>query len=466
MDIIVDNTIQINNDGGFVSKFIAEELTIANPKFEEAVSAGRSTWGLTPVIKNFFIDNLGTINLPRGYKDRLEELLNYNKINYNLINTCSIVPVKPVHEHIIQLRDYQYSALQNLAKHTEGVLVAPAGSGKTIMGIALTIMSNQKLLWITHTKVLANQFIDRAKQFITNLDEDDIGYIGAGDWLVGDKITVGLVQTLIRSPEKLREISNDFGILILDETHHAPATTFTEVVKQFNPYYLYGLTATPMRRDGLQNILFQNVGPIRHEVPREEVAKGNKVITPTVVPIELNTPITHLENYQKILQFLVKDEVRNNIIVNDIVTEYNNGNICIVVTDRKAHAEILFELLKNQNVKVGIATGHYNDKFRKTTLKALKDKIITVLVCTTHLLGEGFDHAPLNRLFICLPFRDENKCEQIAGRVQRSCEGKTDAFIFDYVDILHGLTRHQFRNSGIKGCRYNVYKKLGCDIKA
>jgi len=466
VEILIDNTIQISNEHEFIAKFIAKELTFPNPKFEEAVASGRSTWGLPPVIKNFFIDNSGIANLPRGYIDRLKEILNYNKISYNLINTCSTVPVKPLYEHTIQLRDYQYLALQNLAKHTEGVLVAPAGSGKTIMGIGITIMSNQKLLWITHTKVLANQFIDRAKQFITNFDADDIGYIGAGDWLIGDKITVGLVQTLIRSPEKLKEISNDFGIVIVDETHHIAAVTFTEVVRQFNPYYLYGLTATPTRRDGLQSLLFQNIGPIRHTVPREAVAKGNRVVTPTVIPVELNTPITHLENYQKILKFLVEDEVRNNTIINDIVTEYNKGNVCIVVTDRKAHAEILLELLKKLEVKVGIATGHYNDKFRKTTLKALENKEISVLVCTTHLLGEGFDHAPLNRLFICLPFRDENKCEQIVGRVQRSCEGKKDAFVFDYVDILHGLTRHQFRNPGIKGCRYNVYKKLKCNIKA
>ena len=464
MNIIIGNTIRISEGTDFIAQNIANELTVENPKFREAINSGRSTWGLNPVIKNFTVDNSGVTHLPRGYIDRLKDLLIDNDINYNIVNTSSVVPITPLHVHSIELRDYQYLALQKLGQHSEGVLVAPAGSGKTIMGLSITIMSGQKLLWITHTKVLAQQFIDRAHQFITNLEEDDVGYIGAGDWKIGNKITVGLVQTLVRSPEKLREISDDFGIVVVDETHHCPSATFTKVVNNLNPYYMYGLTATPNRRDGLESILFQNVGPIRHIVPRKEVAKGNKIITPVVKAIKLQTPLSGSEDYQELLKTLVENDERNNIIVSDIVYESNQKNVCIVVTDRKIHAEILLEKLQEKDIKVGIATGSYNDKFRKTTLSDLEKGVINTLVCTTHLMGEGFDHAPLNRLFLCLPFRDENKCEQVIGRVQRSCIDKTDAIVYDYVDQTHGLTKHQYKNSGLKGCRYNVYRKLKCNI--
>lgn len=464
MDINVSNTIKITNEVEFISKFVADELTVENPKFKEAVNAGRSTWGIQPVIKNFNVDQ-GIIHLPRGYLDRLLQIMQENNLSVNIIDNRSFFGKNAIqHEHVIDPRDYQYKALSIMAQHTEGVLVAPAGSGKTVMGIALAIMAGQKMLWITHTKVLADQFINRVGQFITNLEEDDLGSIMAGKWIIGDKITVGLVQTLVRSPEKINEISDDFGMVIVDEAHHCPASTFTSVVNSLNPYYLYGLTATPKRRDGLQNILFQNIGPVRHVIPRSEVAKGNRVITPTIKVVKLQTPLLGIDNYQQLLKALVENDERNNIIISDIVREQALGNVCIVVTDRKIHAEILFEKLKEKGVKVGIATGHYNNNFRKTTLTDLEKGLINTLVCTSHLVGEGFDHAPLNRLFLCLPFRDEAKCEQVSGRVQRSCPGKTDSIIYDYVDESHGLTKHQFRNNSGKACRYNVYIRLGCNM--
>ncbi len=822
MDININSTIQITGGSDFIAKNVANELTVENPKFREAINAGRSTWGLNPVIKNFNIDDSEIIHLPRGYIDRLFDILKENNIVSNVIDNRSIKHVNPLHQHIIELRDYQFKALQVLSTHTEGVLVAPAGSGKTIMGIAITIMSGQNVLWITHTKLLALQFITRAKQFITNLEEEDVGYVGAGTWTIGDKLTVGLVQTLIKSPEKLREVSGDFGMVIVDECldydnkvttkeygtkkigvivnnklachvqsfnektclfewkkvirffkntqkenmlnisfghnnsitctknhsiytfndfnirktiskninindyvvikksfktssiltksckplllgmvlgdgglstngrsvrlrvtngekqlgylnykksllkkivkakngktksgykpnntvynfdttsfydiddwygkiyengskthvpedlaklltieswaimyqddgsisngkyivfsfcdftasaitnlsgslkhlfniestmsrcnrgylylrlnkeaskkfiltiknfiwpglryklgiynknikfktiaipkifenfsvlkvknitekkavggyrynievqdnhnylannklvgncHHCPATTFTNVVNNLNPYYMYGLTATPNRRDGLESILFQNIGPIRHIIERDEVAKGNKIITPTIKVIKLDTPLFGIDTYHELLKALVENEKRNNTIVADVINEANQGHICIVVTDRKIHAEILLEKLQKSNIKAGIATGSYNDKFRKTTLDDLENGIINTLVCTTHLMGEGFDYAPLSRLFLGLPFRDENKCEQVVGRIQRAYQGKIDAVVYDYVDYSHGLTKHQYKNHGLKGCRYNVYRKLKCNIE-
>jgi superfamily II DNA or RNA helicase len=460
MKIEINSTLRIHNAREFITELVAEELTIDNPKHKEAVDAGRSTWGIDPIIKNFSVDAFEVIHLPRGYKDRLLFLAEHNGIPVELIDQRTVVPIIGTHEHIIDLRDYQYSAVQELASYSEGTLISPAGSGKTIMGIALIVMSGQKVLWITHTKQLAHQFIERAKQFITNLSEDDIGHISSGVWHVGDKITV----SLIRSKDKLKEISKDFGMVIVDECHHVPATTFSEVINNLNPYYLYGLTATPFRRDNLEKMLFQNIGPMRHAVARKSVALGNRIITPTVKVVRLNTNPLQGETHNEILKSLVENEERSNTIINDVLFESNLGNVCIVVTDRKAHAEILFNKLTKAGAKVGIATGAYNDKFRETTLLALENKEINVLVCTAALLGEGFDYAPLNRLFIGLPFRNAVKCEQFVGRVQRPCEGKTDSFIYDYVDDTHGLTRHQFKNSGNKGCRYNVYKKLGCIV--
>lgn len=461
--IIIKSKLHFSGNLQFFKDIVAPELTVDNPKFVEAVKAGRSTYNLLPEIKNFFVMPNGIILIPRGYKERLCYLLKKHKQSVEIQDERCLVPLDTTLEHKISLRPYQHKALTTLSKTAEGLLVAPAGSGKTVMGICLTLMSNQKTLWLTHTHNLATQYIERIKTFIPSLSEQDVGFIGGGKIQVGNITTVGLIQTLIRRPELLEELEDTFGLVIADEVHHAPATTFTKVMTSFNAYYIFGLTATPYRRDGLTNIMYQNIGPIRAKIPRSEVEASSGVIVPQVLPVCLNTKNIDDTNYQSIITSLINNVPRNRRIVEDVINESNQGNICIVITDRRAHAEVLYELLKNK-VAAGIATGSYKKECRADTLKSLEKNEINVLVCTSQLLGEGFDYPPLNRLFLTLPFRDITKCEQLVGRIQRPYKHKKDALIYDYVDITNGLLKHQFRNAGTKGCRYNVYKKLGCLI--
>lgn len=460
MNIEICNVLNVDITDDLLLQIIIDELTYENPLYIEAQKANRSTRGITKILKNFKFLN-GQYQLPRGYLSRLLVIVTELGIPFSIIESRSVVPLINSYEHSIILRDYQLNALKNISNYTEGLLEAPAGSGKTIIGIAALLMCNQKSIWITHTKQLLFQFVDRVKQFL-KIPETDIGLIYDGKWDSDKPITAALVQTLRTDVKKLTDISQNFGTVIVDECHHCPSSTFTDVLTQLNPYYLFGLTATPTRRDGLEKILFQNVGPIRHIIPRKEVA--DRVITPTIVTRYIDTPnIPEEISYQKLLQLLTKSKFRNNIIIKDVVEQALLKNICIVVTERVEHAELLYKGIKNHWPKVGIMVGKKSDKLRAETLEHLHNGSITVLVCTSHLLGEGFDHAPLNRLFISLSFRNPTRCEQLVGRVQRISEGKTDALIFDYVDN-HGLTKHQYKNFGDLGCRYNVYRKLGCNI--
>ena len=460
MNIEICNVLDVDITDDLLLQIIIDELTYENPLYIEAQKAGRSTRGITKILKNFTFSN-GSYQLPRGYLSRLLTIVIELGLPFNIIESRSVIPFPTMYKHNIVLRDYQIKALQNISQYTEGLLEAPAGSGKTIVGIAALLMCNQKSIWITHTKQLLFQFVDRIKQFV-DIPETDIGLIYDGKWDVDKPVTAALVQTLRTDKIKLANISQNFGTVIVDECHHCPSSTFTEVLTQLNPYYLFGLTATIKRRDGLEKLLFQNVGPIRHTIPRTDVA--DRVVTPTVITKLVDTPnIPEEVSYQKLLQILTKSTYRNNIIIKDVVKEALLNNICIVVTERVEHAEILYKGIKKFWKKTGIMVGKKSDKVREETLEKLHNKEITVLVCTSHLLGEGFDHAPLNRLFIGLSFRNPTRCEQLVGRVQRISEGKTDAIIFDYVDN-HGLTKHQYKNFGDLGCRYNVYKKLGCKI--
>jgi superfamily II DNA or RNA helicase len=454
MHIIIKNNIQLFNININLLKPLLSELIIDNPNYIEAVKFGRSTYKIDKKIVNFYVKN-DIIYLPRGFIDRLIIFLNENSIIYTIENKKSIIQTNYIHS--ILPRQYQYIALENITKHSEGILVAPAGSGKTVMGIAMAVMSSQKLLWITHTTQLADQFKERLLQF-TDIKIDDVGFIGSGKWNIGDKVTIGLVQTLSKS-NKLIDIQNTFGIVIVDEMHHVPSITFTKVISNLNPYYLFGLTATPYRRDKLEKLMFQTIGPIRHIIDRQEVK--DKVITPSVKAIFLNNNIVG-QNYADIIKNITTDDYRNNIIVSDVIYEYNHNNICIIVTDRKNQADILFKKIQKFTNEVGIATGNYKKELQKETIVNLISKKIKILVCTTQLLGEGFDYPPLNRLFIGTPFKNKSKCEQIVGRIQRVSDGKIDGIIYDYID-KHPIFKNQFKNFN-SDCRSNVYKYLGCKI--
>lgn len=461
MKIVINNKLELTNVPNMLVYVISKDLTVDNPVYKEAEAMGRYTRNIPPVIKNFSVDHSGKYYLPRGYIGTLLKSCKDLNIITEIEDIRSVNFLSKEYTWDIKLRDYQKKALNDLTQYFEGVLVAPAGSGKTVMGISLIAMSNQKCLWITHTKQLLTQFITRLKQF-SNITDEDIGIIQAGTWDTNKQIVVGMVQTLIRDEEAISKIKDNFGIVIADECHHAPSTTFTKVIASLNPLYLYGLTATPVRRDGLTDIMLQILGPIRHVTSRKNIA--SKLVTPIVVPRKINQNKLSGNTYQELLKELVENENRNNIIAKDVVTEASIGNMCIVTTERVAHVEILYNIISKLWKKTGVIIGKSKDSERDKTLAKLETREITVLICTSHILGEGFDHPSLNRLFMALPFRSLVRCEQLVGRIQRSAEGKKDAKIYDYIDN-HGLAKNQYRNFTGKGCRYAIYKKLGCTIE-
>lgn len=468
MEIIIANKIRLKGPPENLRDFIVEELRTTNPKYTEAINQGFQAISIPPFISNFEILSDESILLPRGYKKRIFELI--KQFGAPLNNIRDLRTKLPSNYNIdssqIKLRPYQVEAIVNLiSRGEEGVLVAPAGSGKTVMGISLIPMLGQKMLWLTHTRPLLDQAVDRALSFLPSLTAQDIGVIGDGKWQVGNILTVATVQTLVRRPVEAHKLRDEFGIIILDEAHHAPAVTFLQVIGTFNPYYLYGLTATDERRDKLESLMFQTIGPAETRISIEKVREYGGIIVPTVVAKKLNTKELNNElPFSSLLKELVYDKERNHIIVEDVLREASKGHKCILVTDRKIHAEILFKLLSKRWYKTGIATGNYTKKTIKEQIRRLEEEETTVLIATASLLGEGFDYAPLNRCFLGLPFRNQTKIEQILGRIQRPAEGKNDAVLYDYIDN-HSLLQHQFRNRGNKGCRYNIYEKLGVNVE-
>lgn len=468
MEIEISNKILIRDAPQYILDELVHYLTVYNPKYEEAIDKGRSTRGIQKFIINF--DNIYKgIAIPRGCRSRL-----FNRLKMDGIKDFNVTDKRIKFSHIdidssnIKYRPYQFSpVIDIITKSDEGLLVAPAGSGKTVIGLSIIPLVGQPCMWLTHTNRLAKQVIERLGSFLPSLKGDDIGFIGGGKWKTGNIFTVGMVQTLMRNEDKLKSIKNLFGLVILDEAHHCPATTFLKVVSQFNSYYLYGLTATPYRRDKLEIVMFQTIGEATAVIKTSEVEKHGGIIIPSVKYRTIRSKkigITHIPTIMS--NHIIDNNSRNNTITGDVVREAVIGNYCIVISERKTHCETLFGLISASWEKTGIATGDYSSKYQDEQVRRFYNNEITVLVTTFQLLGEGFDVDFLNRAFVATSFRAMGKVEQLAGRIQRTAKGKIDSIVYDYVDEDIGVLKDQFWSfNKKKDSRCRAYERLNMIVE-
>jgi superfamily II DNA or RNA helicase len=465
MEMTIENRIRLKNPPDILKHLLVEQLRVVNPKFLEAQAAGRSTWGINQYITNFMVLPDDSLLVPRGLRawiiDKGKEL----NIEYTLIDKRTKFDHIEIDSSRIKYRPYQFDAVLNMISDApEGILVAPAGSGKTIMGLSTIPLLGQPTLWLTHTGPLADQVVERAKVFLPDIGE--IGTIGNGKWDIGKVLTIGMIQTLVRNTEDLIKLRNTFGLVILDEAHHCPARTFLDVICHLNPYYIYGLTATPYRRDNLEQLMFQTIGLTTTTISIKKVEKYGGIIMPVVWQRDLPSQPVEGNDIQAIIKkFIVHNQKRTNIIVNDVLRESKAGHFGIVVSDRREHCEILYKQILAGWPKTGIATGKYSKKYVQEQVLAFNEGRITTLVATFALLGEGFDVPFLDRAFICMPFRAEAKVEQLIGRVQRQFPGKKDAIVYDYVDVDIGVVKNQYFNKS-KSCRYRTYMRLGVVVES
>ena len=458
MRLTIDNSITLNGISAELKDWLMEKLTFANPKYEEAIKYNRYLGNISPTLKMYRDLPLG-ISVPRGYLQLIENTLLNKGFNLSISDNRILASPIEVKSNIV-LRPYQEKAKLDLLSHPNGMLIAPAASGKTIMGLDLFASLRQRMLWLTHTNRLSQQVIERIIDVFEDVDKNEIGFLGAGKWKMGNRITIGMIPTLVRREVQLPEMGREFGLVIIDEAHHVPATTFLKVLGYFSSYYLYGLTATPYRRDGLENLMFAAIGRPNSEVKRKEVRKKGSIITPRVIKRVVPCSKWSDNDYSYIMkELLPNNPVRLGMIVNDVVREAELGNYCIVINTRKNYAETLLAEIENRlpNRSV-IATGDYSRKRNEESVGKIDRGEASILITTFELLGEGFDVPRLNRGFIALPFREKARVEQAVGRIQRTCEGKKDAILYDYVDENVGILKNQFIN------RANVYRWLGMKI--
>ena len=447
LTITLKNIIQLNRNAitQTLFNFIKEELNFLNTEFIIKKNSGRNTFGTERYFR--FIEELGSnILLPKGFIGKLIRFCRENSIAYNFIDQRKLNGPVP-YSFQANLRPYQQESMEAIYKKEMGVIVAPPGSGKTVVALKIVAEKQQPALIIVHRKQLASQWMERIEAFL-GIAQKDIGKIGQGKISPGKQITVATIQSLAKADFQI--LTEKFGLIIVDECHHIPAETFRNTIGKFNSRYLYGLTATPFRKYNGGRLIFIHLGEVIAEIRTNELSASNNpeiIIRNTQLGVPFNAKTDRFETLSKIL---VHDSERNKLILRDVVIELNKGRKVVILTERKEHIDSLQQYLK-QSFETITLSGDDSESSRITKWKLLKAGSYQALITTGQFFGEGSDLQNIQCLFLVYPFSFDGKLIQYIGRVQRSEISPT---IYDYRDIKIDYLNRMFLKRNV------YYRKL------
>ena len=439
--------------------FLKEKLNFINTEYLIKQRLGKSVYKVQKFFK-LLEENGDNIFLPRGFLSQFVAFLNDNKIFYRLIDQRPQMSEVKFTSNI-RLLPEQKPIVEKTLEADSGVIVAPAGTGKTIMGLEIIARKKLPALILVHRKQLLDQWIERIESYL-EIPKKDIGRYYSVKKKPGDKITVAMMQTLARAGN-LMELQNKFGTVIVDECQHIPAKTFREVVSQLNPKYIYGLTATPQRKHNDEPLIYMFIGDIiaqMEQVPEmiaETAALPYKSVKTQIIVRETNLEIPFkftTDNFQLLAKLICFDSNRNQMIVKDIQEQTSQGKKVLFLSERRDHLEILNLYLKGLCETIAISGEDSNAK-RAVKFKQIKTGHYQVILSTGQFFGEGLDITGIDCLIIGFPFSFEGKLTQYIGRLRGQDNQK---IIIDYEDKKIAFLERQFKQ------RKRYYKKIATMI--
>jgi superfamily II DNA or RNA helicase len=433
-------------------EFIRENLNFLNSDFLIKKNLGKSTFNLEKYFR-LIEETPDGIIIPRGFAVNLITFCRKEDIPFIIVdNRRKLDPVD--FESDIALRPNQEAAIEKTLDKDFGVIVSPPGSGKTVIGLELIAQKRQPALIIVHRKQLFDQWIDRIQSFL-KIPKKEIGQIGNQKFKIGKEITVAMIQSLSRNDE-IDKISSSFGTIIVDECHHIPAKSFREAIVNFNSYYLYGLTATPKRKNNDEKLIYVYIGNILYNAGQiDQIRQKQTKVEVNIKETKLFAPFDYkIDKYETISRILIHDTNRNSLILEDIEKNSDRFKTFLILTERKAHVDILNLYLKDRYETITIH-GEDSESSRKSKIEQLKQGHFKIVISTGQYFGEGIDLNNLECLIIAYPFAFEGKLIQYIGRIQHS---GNPPVIFDYRDSKIDYFEKMFKQ------RNRYYKKLTKDV--
>lgn len=414
----------------------------ANPVFVERQAMRLST-GLTPRVIACFEDLPRHVALPRGCLHDARSLLEDLGIDVVLTDERSDGSALDA-TFTGKLSEDQARAVADVAAHDIGVLCAPPGAGKTVMGVALIAARARSTLILVHRKPLVEQWLARLGEFLDTSPEA-IGTISAGRTKPSGMIDVATVQSLARAAPDAPALEQ-YGHVVLDECHHVSAVSIERLLGACPARYVTGLTATPYRRDGHQPIIAMQCGPTRHTIKTASadslalrVIRRDTAFDPAGLPPD--------PGIQEVYSALALDERRLELIVADTLSLLEQGRSPIVLTERRDHLDRLAERLSAHVPGLVTLHGDVTPRRRRDALARLAQLPSDqprLILATGRFIGEGFDDPRLDTLVLAMPIAWKGTVVQYAGRLHRPHPGKSDALIYDYVDSNVPVLRRMF----------------------
>lgn len=424
--------------------------SVHNPEFHQREQLRLSTWN-TPRMVRCYTEELDRLHLPRGLLGEATKVIEAAGSRLEIDDRRPAASTRPFTFHG-ELSPGQAEAVEALAGHDLGVLVAPTGAGKTVMACALMARLGTPTLVLVHTRPLAEQWRQRLGDLL-NLGRREIGQLGGGRTRRSGIVDLVTLQTLARRDDAA-EVFDGYGLIVVDECHHLPAVTFERCVRTATNRRWVGLTATPRRRDGLEGILHMQLGPVRYAM-KEDAAAAVLVRRDLIVHETFTDPdAPEGAAVQTVLGRVSADEGRTSEICADISDAQRRRRNILVFTDRTEHLEALRgELSSRHGLQAAVLKGGTGKKLHAEVLEGLRDSNVPILLLATGAyLGEGFDLPKLDTLFLAFPISGRSRVVQYVGRVTRALPSKTSVEVHDYHDNLHPLLRrmHQRRLAALK----------------